>query len=237
MASKKYFSSLDLNKNKIKNAVLQKTTSTEADQSQPKAGQVIFDTGSNVFKYYNGTVWQAPVSRFEGQILYKGVIAANAAAPTETPKNGDLYVFNTAGKATNYGDMEVSSGDYAIYDGANWKVVQGNVIEASTTTKGVVRFATSDDFEYTDDFENPVVISPKVLKTWEKNIGITRRSVYTLDIDNAGKVINNIITANNPVVDVYYQGQKIDLEISKANDTVIIKSDMPLNGVTVIITA
>ena len=241
MAAKKYFSNLDLNKNQIRNAILENTTSAIADAATPVEGQIIYDTGSNVFKYFDGTVWQAPVSRFEGQIIYKGSIPFDNAV-IDIKEVGDLYLFNSPGQATNFGNVLVSAGDYIIWSGTSWRLIQGNIIDASLTVSGVVKLSTLEELNL--GTAGPLAITPFQLKEWETQTddestlygkSLVRKSIYTIDIDNDGEIINDFINIENPIVSVYHNGQKVELEISKINGTIILKSDTPLAGAKVII--
>lgn len=236
MAAKKYFSNLDLNKNQIKSAVLETTTS--AGVASPANGQIIFDTGSNVLKYYDGTTWQSPVSRFEGAIVYKGSIGHDAAAPG-TVTNGDLYVFTSAGTATNYGGGTVEIGDYVIYDGSSWTVIQGNVIQSSTTAKGIVELATNEEAITGTDVDRAIV--PSSLTAWadETDRTIARKRVYTSQtINSSGLTLTHSIGKNNPYVSVYNSaGQRVSLEITKGTGTVVLTSNVELSGATVVISA
>ena len=240
MAAKKYFANLDLNQNQIKNAVLETVTSASVGAGAV-AGQVIFDTGSNVFKYYDGAAWQSPVSRFDGAVVYKGTIAHNAASPG-TVTNGDVYAFTSAGIATNYGGATVQVGDFVVYDSTlvDWRVIQGNVVQASTTAKGIVELATGQ--EAIDGTDTAVAISPASLNSWseQENKTVTRKRVYTGQsiATDGSTILTHNIGKNNPYVSVYNSaGQRVHLEITKGNGTVILTSNTAMSNTTVVISA
>lgn len=238
MAAKKYFSNLDLNQNQIKNAVLETTTS--AGVASPADGQIIFDTGSNVLKYWDGAVWQSPVTRFEGEIVYKGAVAHDAAAPG-TVTNGDLYVFTSAGTATNYGGDVVEIGDYVVYDSnaSDWVVAQGNVIQASTTSKGIVELATNAEAETGTDTDRAIV--PSSLTAWadQTDKTVVRKRAYTSQtINSSGLTLTHSIGKNNPYVSVYNSsGARVSCEITKGTGTVTLTSNVEISGATVVISA
>jgi hypothetical protein len=238
MAAKKYFSNLDLNQNQIKSAVLETTTS--AGIASPGNGQIIFDTGSNVLKYYDGATWQSPVGRFEGTVVYKGSIAHNAASPG-TVTNGDIYAFSSAGVATNYGGATVQIGDFVVYDGdaEDWTVIQGNVVEASTSSKGIVELATGQ--EAIDGTDTAVAISPASLDSWseQEDKTVARKRVYTSQtINSSGLTLTHAIGKNDPYVSVYSSsGQRVHLEITKGDGTIVLTSNVELSGATVVISA
>jgi hypothetical protein len=244
MAAKKYFSNLDLNQNQIKSAVLETTTS--AGVASPGNGQIIFDTGSNVLKYYDGATWQSPVGRFDGAVVYKGSIAHNAASPG-TVANGDLYAFTSAGIATNYGGTYVEAGDFAVYD-ANaeiWTIIQGNVVEASTSSKGIVQLTTDEDA--IDGVSTDKAVVPSTLLAWADETDVTeanrkqiiRKRVYASQtINSSGLTLTHSIGKNNPYVSVYSSsGQRVHLEVTKGDGTVVLTSNVELSGATVVISA
>jgi hypothetical protein len=54
----KYYSSINLNKNELQNAVIH-VVSSDGAVSAPATGQIIYDQSVNLVKYYNGAVWVA----------------------------------------------------------------------------------------------------------------------------------------------------------------------------------
>jgi hypothetical protein len=238
MAAKKYFSNLDLNQNQIKNAVLE--TVTSASLTTPGTGRIIFDTGSNIFKYYDGTAWQSPVTRLEGQLVYKGSILANADAP-ESPKAGDVYVFSSAGEAIHYGGEIVEVGDYVVCNGAIfgslWVVIQGNVVQSSTSGKGIVSLATDEEAKTGNDTAKAIV--PSSATAWEDETDrtVVRKRVYTSQtINSSGLTLTHLIGKNDPYVSVYNSsGARVSLEITKGDGTVILTSNVEISGATVVI--
>ena len=53
----KFLDNLDLNDNQLLNARLQNLAS---DPGTASAGDIIYNTSSNLFKFYNGTAWVDP---------------------------------------------------------------------------------------------------------------------------------------------------------------------------------
>jgi hypothetical protein len=239
MAAKKYFVDIDLNRNELVNAVLHNTTEAAAD-SGAVTGQIIFDTGTDTLKYYDGSVWQSAETRLDGALQYKGAIAANAAAPVSTPQQGDLYVFNTPGTAENYGGGVVEVGDFAIYDGSEWDVIQGNTIDATEEVKGVVQLATDQD---TKTGSNTVkAITPSNLTAWagQENKTVTRKRVFTeQDIETTGTTLTHEIGSDNPHVVVYDSDHdEVDVLVEKGTGTVTLTvNGTTLENTTVVITA
>jgi hypothetical protein len=237
MAAKKYFVDIDLNQNELVSAVLQNTTS--GGVASPVAGQIIFDTGDNVLKYYDGTAWQASETRLDGALQYKGSIAHNAAAAA-SPQQGDLYVFNSAGTATNYGGGVVEAGDFAIYNGSSWDVIQGNTVDASESDKGVVELAT--DAETIDGSDTVRAITPSNLTAWatQSNKTVVRKRVYSNQtISTTGTTLTHGIGTDDPQVAVYDSNDdEIDVLVEIGSGTVTLTvNGTNLTGNTVVITA
>lgn len=241
MAAKKYYANIEMNQNQIKNFVLETTTSTLAN-SGAISGRIIFDTEDEILKYYDGTNWQSVETRFDGQLIYKGAIPHDQAEAS--PKaNGDLYVFTSAGTATNYGNLVVEIGDFAFYEGSSssWKIIQGNTILATETNSGVVRLANeADDSEVTTEVDD-VATTPADITTWadQTNKTVVRKRVYTSQtIDSDGLPLTHAIGKNNPRVTVYDSNmQQIALNVVHSGGTVTLYSNTEISGATVVIYA
>jgi hypothetical protein len=201
MAAKKYFVDIDLNKNQLVNTVLEKTTEAVANTGAVE-GQVIFDTGSKTLKYFDGQIWQSTETRLEGALQYKGPIAFDAAAPSN-PQKGDLYVFNTPGTATNFGTPapKVEVGDFAIYSGSGWDIIQGNtdIVQATTSVAGIVRLAT--DQETIDGTDATIAITPDGFNAWaaQTNNIVARKKIYNITIKNDGTSVINLSYSGIPL--------------------------------------
>lgn len=237
MAAKKYFVDIDLQKNELVSAVLHNTTA--GGVAGAVAGQIIFDTGDSVLKYYDGTAWQSSETRLDGALQYKGSIAHNAAA-ANSPQQGDLYVFSSAGTATNYGGGVVEAGDFAIYNGSGWDVIQGNTVDATETVKGVVELAT--DAETITGSDTVRAITPSNLTAWatQTNKTVVRKRVYSNQtIATTGTTLTHGIGTDNPQVAVYDSNDdEIDVLVEIGSGTVTLTvNGTNLTGNTVVITA
>jgi len=93
--AQKYLTNLDLNQNELLNAVVQNVA---ADPSSPLAGQIIYNTSTNLFKVWNGTDWT---------VLADGDITAVTAGTGLSGGGSDgdvtLSITNTGVSAGSYG--------------------------------------------------------------------------------------------------------------------------------------
>jgi len=241
MAAKKYFVDIDLNKNELVSAVLQNIASGSV--STPVAGQIIFDSGDSVLKYYDGENWQASQTRLEGALQYKGAILHDASAPAD-PQTGDLYVFSSAGTTTAFGATApkdvVEIGDFLIYNGTSWDLIQSNVINASTTDKGIVELAT--DAETITGTDDGRAITPSNLTAWadQSDKTVVRKRVYSNQtIATTGTTLTHGIGSDDPQVVVYDSNDdEVDVLIEIGSGTVTLTvNGTNLTGNTVVITA
>lgn len=146
MATKKIYHDLDLDKvSQILNARIHNITTTDRGTlggtlSGAHKALLVYDTDLNTYYSWNGSAWQS-LGTVAGAMTFKGTVAYNAAEPG-SPAVGDTYVFSTAGTNTWESSDVVQIGDSVIYDGANWKFIQGNVVVATTSIAGIVELAT-----------------------------------------------------------------------------------------------
>lgn len=146
MAAKEFYHDIDLVKvSQLLNFRVHNITTTDRGTlagtlSGSHKGLSVFDTDLNAIYIWNGSAFQS-VGTVAGAMTFKGVVAYNATEPG-TPATGDYYVFNTAGTNTWESSDVVQIGDSVVWDGTNWKFIQGNVIAATTSIAGIVELAT-----------------------------------------------------------------------------------------------
>jgi len=115
----KFLTNLDLNGNQLLNARLQVLAS---DPGTALAGDIIYNSSTNVFKFYNGTSWIDPSL---GGISGSGTVGSVPIFVTNTTTLGDsqlqtsgsgstqLFTFNTLGVTAFKGDVEIA-GDLSL---------------------------------------------------------------------------------------------------------------------------
>jgi len=101
--------------------------------------------GTNLSVTSDGTL----SANIAGALTYAGTIDATVAAPA-TPKTNGLYVSSKAGSISGSftgASGSIAVGDWLLYDGAKWDVVQASaaVGDATTSSKGIVQLASATD--------------------------------------------------------------------------------------------
>lgn len=249
MAAKKYFVDIDLNKNQLLNTVLENTTEALAEANKT-LGQIIFDTGTKTLKYYDGAKWQSSETRLDGALQYKGPIAHDHDKNVSlNQQKGDLYVFSTpdptkgpaSDKAPAFGNVIVERGDFAIWNGASWDIIQGNTEDASSTQKGVVKLATEDEF---NNSSADVAVTPAILTIWANpvsgNKSILRKEVIeNVEIKTDGStLVTYTIPSGNPTVRIYdVENNEIEVAVEMVNGKIKLTANSLIPSTTVVVMA
>jgi hypothetical protein len=234
MAAKKFFVDLDLQKQSLKNAKLENVAVSGV--SSPATGQVAFDTASSKMAFYNGSSWEVVGQLAVDTVNYKGGVAASGTV--SNPDSGDMYIFTEAGTATNFGGSVVQAGDFAIYDGSKWDVIQKNVEAASTTVAGYVELADND--ETITGTDSTRAVTPASLKAFQdqENKTLVRKRVYTGQNLSSPIEFTHGLGNSQVQVSVYDESDSSEVVVGvvKGNGTVTISSNIALTA-TVIISA
>lgn len=238
MASKKFFVDIDLQKQQLRQVRIENVTAASG-VSTPVSGQMVFDNTQKRMAFYNGTSWEFLNQVSVDTVNYKGAIAHNGSV--SNPDVGDMYIFNSAGTATNFGNKVVQIGDFAIYNGTSWDIIEGNVVSASETTAGIVRLATSA--ETITGTDNTIATSPADITAWanQSNKTVVRKRVYSSEVFVAltPKVYTHGIGTDNPIVMVYEDATNAEIivDIIKGTGTVTVTSNSAIASATVVIMA
>ena len=241
MAAKKYFVDIDLQKNKLVNVVLENTTPSAAGGQNAGTGRIIFDSEEKVLKYYDGVAWQSSETRLDGALQYKGSIAFNGT-PTAS-QTGDLYVFSKSGTTliASFGaEKLVEAGDFAIKNAdGTWDIIQGNVVDATTSVKGAVTLASDSDTTTGTDAAKAITASNLTAWANQANKTLLRKQVITgVEIKTTQTEVPHSIGTDNPYVMVYDSaGNEIEVLIELGTGSVKLTSNSIINNATVIVMA
>jgi hypothetical protein len=237
MALRKFFVDLDLQQNKLKNTTFE-TVDTSAVTGF--AGQIAFDSTTGKLAFYNGSTsaWEVLGQLAVDTVNYKGSIAHNATAPSGM-NTGDMYIFSSAGQVTwstvPVGTI-VQSGDFAIYNGSEFDIIQGNVIAASTTEAGYVRLATQTEANTGSDAAT--AISPATLEGVRTNRKFVQSVSFTAQaIGTSGTALTHNLNSQNVQVTVYDSADaQIEVAVVATDaNTVTLTSNVALTGTRVVV--
>lgn len=223
---------IELNKNELKNAKVHNVAVSGV--ASPTAGQIAFDTVSSTLQYYNGSDWRSVDQLSVEAVAYKGSLAYNAAEPS--PKDtGDMYIFSSAG-TNSWANAVVQVGDFVIYNGTSWDVIQGNVVAASESVAGVVELAT--DAETLTGTDTSRAITPanlEYVRDQRKLVSSYGTTIASLSANSATTVTHSLNT-QDVIVQTFVNGQEVILDvISTGVDAITVESTTALSNVRVVV--
>jgi hypothetical protein len=233
LAAKKYFVDLNLNKNQITEFSLE---NRDNNPISPVSGEIYFNSVDKKIKFYDGSSWQAVGEVAANYVVYRGTLAHNASVPA-SPKSGDLYIFSSAGTATNFGSPVIEVGDFIIYNGSTWDVIQKNIDlqTATETSTGLVELATQDEADAGTDSSR--VITPVTLNGYRINKAIPSILLFeNQTITVAGTTLTHNLNNKNISLEFYDGNEKIILSYTTpTSNTVTVKSTFELTGIKVLV--
>jgi len=195
MAAKEFYHDIDLVKvSQLLNFRVHNITTTDRGTlggtlSGSHTGLTVYDTDLDALYVWDGSAWDA-IGSISGAMTFKGVVAYNAAEPG-SPATGDFYVFNTAGTNTWESSDVVQIGDSVVWDGTNWKFIQGNVVAATTSVAGNVELAT--DAESSTATDTTRAVTPSGLNQFASD----RKLAKVYFISGASLVANTPLTVTH----------------------------------------
>ena len=137
-----FFSSIDLNKNEIQNAVVQNSGS---DPGSPIAGQIYYNSGDNTLRFHNGSSFQT-LSTTTGDIT--GVTAGTGLTGGGSSGDVTLNVIGGDGITANANDVAITAAQTTITSVLNASLVVGrdadNQIKFSTDDQIIFRVGGGD---------------------------------------------------------------------------------------------
>lgn len=243
MAEKQFYHDLDLVKvSQILNARIHNITTADRTTlggtlNSAHKGLLVYDTDLAGYYGWDGSAWASVSSTVAGAMTFKGAVAFNATEPS-TPATGDYYVFTNAGTNTwNTSDV-VQAGDSVVWNGTTWDFIQGNVIDATDTVKGIVELATNAEHVTGSDATRaatPAGITAKLAdykaaKTYfATSVSLTANTPFT--------VAHNLALQNRnafaiSVMDSAHSAIGVDVDSTDQNN-LTITSAVALTGVSV----
>jgi len=164
-----------------------------------------------------------------GGVTYKGGVAASG---TVTNQNiGDIYIFTTSGVATNFGGTTVEAGDFAIWNGTTWDIIQRNIDYATTTVSGFVQLSTNN--ESISGTSTTKVVTPSSLTAWadQSNYNVVRKRVfYNQNLSTTPLTITHGLLYNDVIVKIYLvsTNEQIIVDVIQNTGSVTLISTKPI---------
>ena len=195
MAEKLFYHDINLDKgSSLLNFRIHNITTTDRGTlggtlSGSHTGLTVYDTDLDGLYIWDGAAWDS-IGTVTGAMTFKGTVAYNASEPG-TPATGDYYVFSTAGTNTWESSDVVQIGDSVVWDGTNWKFIQGNVLAATTSLAGVVELAT--DAESSTGTDTARAVTPSGLTQFMTD----RKLAKVYFISGASLVANTPLTVTH----------------------------------------
>lgn len=102
----KFFGDIDLNKNEIKNATIQPLA---VAPSNPKEGQIYYNTNDKNYYRYNGTSWVT----YQGKITANGFLKGDGSGNISAADTAEVTIINIDSSPTLNSSNLVTSGGVA----------------------------------------------------------------------------------------------------------------------------
>ena len=237
-----FVTSINLNKNELQNARIQNLSSAP---SSPVAGQIYFDTTTNVLYFYNGTSW-VPASGATDVI--QDVIGSSVIGGTGLTASYD----NVSGETTiDLDDTAVTSGSYGSADSVATFTVddQGRLTAASNQSiqistgqvtgleeyiqdvaSSTITAGNGIDVEYNDS-NGTITVSAELASDTNQGVASFNATDFTvtngevtIKDEKIEDVVSNLVSGGNGI-DVSYDDLDSILDISIDN-TVVTLSDV-----------
>jgi hypothetical protein len=219
MAIKEYFHDIDLQKvSQLVNARVQNITTADRTTlagtlNTTHKGLQVWDTDLNSPYFWTGSAFIAGISTVVGAMIYRGAYSNLTTLPT-TPAIGDVYVMTAAGTLTWAGQTfnpsaVVQVNDQVVYRGTNvWDVLQGNAVEATEASLGLVELATQAEVNAGADatrsitpatltsfvntkalaktyFSNSITTVANTPLTVTHNLGLQNKDAFTISVKSS----------------------------------------------------
>ncbi len=240
MAKKNVFVHLDMNKQELQNTKAQNLTTAQITTLAgtlvaSDKGLFVYDTDLKKLFVWSGTAFDnvTPAPPQVGQ--YRGGVLHTAAEPANLV-SGDWVVFTSAGFVTNFGGTQkVQVGDWAIYNGTTWDILQGNVDVATESSVGLVQLASN--VEAVAGANDTKAMTPLLVKNYING----RTAILTVSNVPANTPTNFVHNLNSDVSQVSFmvngENEHSELHWVKVDsDTIAVTSNVALTQVDAFIT-
>jgi hypothetical protein len=219
MATKQYFHDIDLQSvsqltnARIHNITTANRTTLAGTLNTNHIGLVVFDTDLLQQFYWSGSAFIPGVASVVGAMIYRGAYSNLTTLPT-TPAVGDVYVLTAGGTLTWAGQTfnpsaVVQVNDQVVYRGSNvWDILQGNAVEASGASLGLVVLASQAEVNAGSDtthavtsatltsfvntkalaktyFNNSVTTVANTPLTVTHNLGLQNKDAFTISVKSS----------------------------------------------------
>lgn len=190
--SKSILTNINMNRNEVQNVVIQNLAVPPSD---PKEGQMYFDTVSKKIKTWNGTIWVDGGAEVPARIV--GTVGATGtvtALPSSAVSVGDTYVV-------------VSKG---TYDSKAAKI--GDMFIANSTTPTWLYVPSGDDGNvYKYSCENPVLTGSGGVCEWDvaHNLGNQYPIVQIYDKASGEMVIADVETVSTSALKIRIKADNV----------------------------
>lgn len=170
MAEKKFFVDINLQGNKLSNAVVGQNT------AMTTGGAFQYNANDTRLEYFNGSTTEqvanlSDIQAVTGGLIFQGGYDASTNTPDitdGTASKGFFWVVTTAGSflgdSVQIGDSIIAKIDNAGTTLADWIILQGNVVIATETVDGISRLATQAEANAGTE-SGAVVITPATLQS------------------------------------------------------------------------
>lgn len=233
MAAKKYFIDLNLNKNQITELSLENRNS---DPSLPVSGEIYFNVVDKKIKFYDGNDWQSLGQVSADYVVYKGTLLHTSPQPV-LPKTGDMYIFSNSGKAFNFGNQQVENGDFIIFNGVSWDVIQKNIDLQNATEEvfGIIKLASQAETDA--GIDSGKAITPSTLEGFRINKAMSSVLLFeNQTVTTSGLTLTHNLGNKNLTLEFYENNDKIILSyITPTINTIKIYSSIELYNINIIV--